>query len=138
MTKTTNHEDLSEGIERLVREYISTIHITAQAAVKRAIAAGVASDGVAKVKHVRAPAASGPGRRRASNEIGTLSERLYEVVVPDARRDDDRPGACGGRDLPGAASADDTSQASGPSPQRRTRHATRYFPSARDAQRGSA
>jgi hypothetical protein len=30
MTKTTNHGELAESIEHLVREYISTIHITAQ------------------------------------------------------------------------------------------------------------
>ena len=36
MTKTTaNHGDLAAGIERLVRESISTIHVTAQAAVER-------------------------------------------------------------------------------------------------------
>jgi hypothetical protein len=79
MTKSTNHGDLAEGIERLVREYVSTIHVTAQAAVKRAIAGVVPSD-VAKVKQVRGPAASCPGTRRASDEIGSLSERFYEVL----------------------------------------------------------
>jgi excinuclease UvrABC ATPase subunit len=62
MTKTTNHDDLAEGIERLVREYISTIHITAQSAVKRAIAAGEA----------RTPAAHAILQRMADVGLGYL------------------------------------------------------------------
>lgn len=46
----------------------------------RAIAAGVPSDGVAKVKHLRAPAASRSGTRRASDKIGRLSECFYKVL----------------------------------------------------------
>jgi hypothetical protein len=138
MTKTTNHEDLAAGIERLVREYISTIHVTAQAAVKRAIAAGVPSDGVAKVKPVRAPAASRPGRRRASDEIGTLSERFYEVLcrMPGETMTVLAPAV-------GATSRElhrpmTLLKQAGRVRSVGTRHATRYFPSARDAQRGSA
>ncbi|MFI5303007.1 MAG: winged helix-turn-helix domain-containing protein [Polyangiales bacterium] len=138
MTKTTNHDDLAEGIERLVREYISTIHITAQAAVKRAIGAGVASDGGAKVKHVRAPAASRPGTRRASDEIGTLSERFYEVLcrMPGETMTVLAPAV-------GATSRElhrpmTLLKRAGRVRSVGTRHATRYFPTARDAQRGSA
>ncbi len=137
MTKTTNHGDLAEGIERLVREYISTIHITAHAAVKRAIAAGVPSDGAAKVKHVRSPAASRPGTRRASDEIGTLSERLFEALcgmpgetmtvlapaVGATARELHRPMTL----LKRAGRVRSVG----------TRHATRYFPTARETQRPS-
>jgi hypothetical protein len=138
MTKTTTHEDLAEGIERLVREYISTIHITADAAVKRAIAAGVPSDGVAKVKQVRAPAVSRAGRRRASEEIGTLGERFYEVLcrMPGERMTVLAPAV-------GATSRElhrpmTLLKRAGRVRSVGTRHATRYFPTVRDAQRGSA
>jgi hypothetical protein len=138
MTKTTNHDDLAEGIERLVREYISTIHITAQAAVKRAIAAGVPSDGGAKVKQVHAPGASRPGTRRASDEIGTLSERFYEVLcrMPGETMTVLAPAV-------GATSRElhrpmTLLKRAGRVRSVGTRHATRYFPTARDAQRGSA
>jgi hypothetical protein len=83
MTRTTNHDDLAESIERLVREYMSTIRVAAQAAVERAIATGI-SGGVAAGAKPRASAACGTprrtGMRRASGEIGALSERLYEAL----------------------------------------------------------
>lgn len=137
MTKATNHVDLAEGIERLVREYISTIHITAEAAVKRAITTSVPSDGVAKVRQVRAPG-SRPATRRASDEIGTLSERFYEVLcrmpgemmtvlapaVGATARELHRPMTL----LKRAGRVRSVG----------TRHATRYFPTARDGQRGPA
>jgi len=84
MTKTTNHGDLAEGIERLVREYITTIHVTAKSAVERGFAAGIGGSAGASTKQRRRSAAPGTptrtGKRRASDEIGTLSERLYEAV----------------------------------------------------------
>lgn len=82
-TKTINHGDLAEGIEHLVREYISTIRIAAQRAVERAVAAGVSGAGAPSAKKVRqSPAApsSRQGARRPSNEIGALSERFYEAL----------------------------------------------------------
>jgi len=137
MTKTTNHGDLAEGIERLVREYVSTIHVTARAAVKRAIAGVVSSDEVAKEKPVRAPAASGPGARRASGEIGALSERFYEVLcrmpgetmtvlapaVGATARELHRPTTL----LKRAGRVRSVG----------TRHGTRYFPTVRETQRPS-
>lgn len=84
MTKTTtNHGELADGIECLVREYMSTIRMAAEAAVERAIAAG--SGGSAGANAKRRPSAASVARpstrnRRASDEIGTLSERLYEAL----------------------------------------------------------
>ena len=81
-TKTMNHGDLAEGIEHLVREYISTIRIAAQGAVERAVAASVGGGGVASAKR-RQPSAAAPSRqgaRRPSDEIGSLSERFYEAL----------------------------------------------------------
>jgi len=80
-TKTMNHGDLAEGIEHLVREYMSTIRIAAQGAVERAVAAsggGVASS--AKKRQPPAAPSSRQGPRRPSNEIGALSERFYEAL----------------------------------------------------------
>ena len=137
MTKTTNHGDLAEGIERLVREYISTIHIAAQGAVKRAVAAGVPTDGVAKVKHVRAPAASHPGTRRASDEIGTLSERLYEVLcrMPGETMTELAPAVgATARELHRPMTL---LKRAGRARSVGTRHATRYFPTLRETQRPS-
>jgi hypothetical protein len=83
MTKPTNHVDLAQGIERLVREYISTIHASAQQAVDLAFGAGASGNTATSAKR-RASAISSPpshaGKRRASDEIGTLSERLYEAL----------------------------------------------------------
>jgi len=78
-TKTMNHGDLADGIERLVREYISTIQLAAEGAVERAVAAGGAGRAMSSAKQ-RAEARSRQGGRRPSDEIGALSERLYEAV----------------------------------------------------------
>jgi hypothetical protein len=84
MTKTTNHGDLADGIERLVREYMSTIPMVARAAAERAVAAGSGGSSRTAANAKRAPAASAApsraGTRRPSDEIGTLSERLYEAL----------------------------------------------------------
>jgi len=81
-TKTMNHGDLAQGIEHLVRDYISTIRIAAQGAIERAVAAsvgGVASPSAKKRPPSEAPS-SGQGARRPSEEIGALSERFYEAL----------------------------------------------------------
>ena len=81
MTKTMNHGDLAQGIEHLVREYISTIRIAAQGAVERAVASSVG--GAAPNGKKRSPSAalsSRQGARRPSDEIGALSERFYETL----------------------------------------------------------
>lgn len=81
-TKTMNHGDLADGIEHLVRGYIATIRIAAQGAVERAVAASVSVGGAAPNAKKRQASAALPrqGARRASNEIGALSERFYEAL----------------------------------------------------------
>lgn len=81
-TKTMNHGGLAEEIEHLVREYISTIRITAQGAIERAVAASVGGGATPSAKR-RQPSAAAPSRqgsRRPSDEIGALSERFYEAL----------------------------------------------------------
>jgi len=81
-TKTMNHGDLAQGIEHLVRDYISTIRIAAQGAIERAVAASVG--GVASPSAKKRPPSAAPssrqGARRPSEEIGALSERFYEAL----------------------------------------------------------
>jgi cytochrome c5 len=139
MTKTTNHGDLAEGIERLVREYMSTIRATAQAAVERAVAVGIGGRPTTSMKERRSAAAPSAapahlGKRRAAEEIGMLGERLYEAlcqtpgetmvvlapVVGATARELHRPMTV----LKRAGRIRSVG----------TRHATRYFPMARDAQ----
>ena len=81
-TKTMNHGDLAEGIEHLVREYMSTIRIAAQGAVERAVAASVGGGAApsAKKRQPSAAPSSRQGPRRPSDEIGALSERFYEAL----------------------------------------------------------
>ena len=139
-TKTMSHGDLAEGIERLVREYISTIRIAAEGAVERAVALSVGGGGrlVPSAKQRQQSAApSRQGRRRASDEIRALSERFYEAlcrtpgekmevlapVVGASVRELNRP-------LLRLKQAGRVRSVG-------TRHATRYFPMARDAQRAS-
>ncbi len=81
-TKTANHGDLAQGIEHLVRDYISTVRVAALGAIERAVAAsvgGVASPSAKKRPPIGAPS---PGQvaRRPSEEIGALSERFYEAL----------------------------------------------------------
>ncbi len=84
-TKTLNHGALAEGIERLVREYISTIRIVAEGAVVRAVAAsgGAAAPSARRQQPSSAPP-SRQGKRRPSDEIGVLSERFYEALCRSA------------------------------------------------------
>jgi hypothetical protein len=80
-TKTMNHGDLAEGIEHLVREYMSTIRLAAQGAVERAVAASVGGGAAPSAKKRRSAAPSSrQGARRPSDEIGALSERFYEAL----------------------------------------------------------
>lgn len=78
-TKTMNHGDLAQGVEHLVREYISTIRNAAQGAVERALAASVGG-GAAPSAKKRQPSAERQRARRPSDEIGSLSERFYEAL----------------------------------------------------------
>ena len=78
-TKTMNHGDLAQGIEHLVRDYISTIRIAAQGAIERAVAASVGGVASPSAKKQRRPSAR-EGTRRPSDEIGALSERFYEAL----------------------------------------------------------
>lgn len=81
-TKTMEHGDLADGIERLVREYISTIRTAAQGAVERAVAVNSGRSvptASAKARPVTATP-SRQGARRPSDAIGALGERLYEEL----------------------------------------------------------
>ena len=81
-TKTMNHGDLAQGIEHLVREYISTIRIAAGGAVERAVAASVGRSAAPSAKKQRSSSAPSrqQGTRRPSDEIGVLSEQFYEAL----------------------------------------------------------
>jgi len=140
MTKTLNHSGLAEGIERLVREYISTIRGAAEEAVGRAVAVSVGGGRpVPTAKRQQQSARpSRQGRRRDAGEIGELSERFYEALcrtpgeqmvvlaplVGSTARELSRPVSLLRR--------------AGRIRSVGTKHATRYFPMAREAQRPSA
>jgi hypothetical protein len=82
-TKTMNHGDLADGIERLVREYISTIWSAAEDAVQRAVVAGAGNRSAPTTSAKPRPESTAPSRqgaRRPAEEIGALSEQLYEAV----------------------------------------------------------
>jgi hypothetical protein len=140
MTNTTNPQELCKRIEHLVEEYISATRVAARAAVDRAFA--TAATPSAKPSRptttAPAPARSRGGARRAADEIGTLSERLYEAVyrmpgetmtviaptVGATARELNRPMLR----LKQAGRVRSVG----------TRHATRYFPMAREEPRTSA
>ena len=76
MSNTKSHQDLAEGIERLVQEHIESTRISAQQAVERAFAGAGPSPR-------RAPRSTKPSdtrKRRASSEVAALGERLYKAV----------------------------------------------------------
>lgn len=80
-TKAIVHGELAEGIEHLIREYMSTIRIAAQAAVERAVVSQVGVASAAKARKPRQSASSrSSAERRASDEISVLSERFYEAL----------------------------------------------------------
>ena len=78
-TKAMNHGDLAQGIEHLVRDYISTIRIAAHGAIERAVATRVGGVAFPCAKKERQPS-SRQKARRPSDEIGALSERFYEAL----------------------------------------------------------
>jgi hypothetical protein len=140
-TKTMHHGDLAEGIERLVREYISTVRIAAAVAVERAVGAnagGRATPNASAKRRAPSAAPSRQGTRRPSDEIGALSERLYEAVcrapgetmavigpmIGSTARELNRPMLL----LRQAGRIRSVG----------TKHATRYFPMASEAPRASA
>jgi cytochrome c5 len=138
MTNTTNPQDLCNRIEHLVEEYISTTRAAARAALDGAFAAATTPSTRPSRPTTGATARARTGSRRAADEIGALSERLYEAVcrtpgetmtviapvVGATARELNRPMAR----LKQAGRVRSVG----------TRHATRYFPMARDAQRASA
>jgi hypothetical protein len=140
-TKTMHHGDLAEGIERLVREYISTIQIAAAGAVERAVGAnagGKTTPNASAKQRTPSAAPSRQGRRRRSDEIGALGERLYEAVCQ-------APGETMGVIAPMIGST--ARELNRPMLLLRqagrirsvgTKHATRYFPMASEAPRVSA
>ena len=138
-TKTMHHGDLAEGIERLVREYISTIRLAAAGAVERGVAAGTGGEAASGGKQRPASAArSRSGSRRAADEIGALSERLYEALCRT-------PGETMTVLAPAVgATARELSRPAfllkraGRIRSAGTKHQTRYFPMAGEAQRPSA
>lgn len=138
-TKTMNHGDLADDIERLVRNYISTIQIAAQGAVERAVASsngGRATPSARAKPRPETATTSRQGARRPSDEIGALGERLYEAVCRT-------PGETMALLAPRIGST--ASELNRPMIVLRragrirsvgTKHQTRYFPmAARDAQR---
>src|ERR1019366_3039855 len=82
MTNTTNPQELCKRIEHLVEEYISATRVAARAAVDRAFATAATPSAKPSRPTTTAPAPAGSGgaARRPADEIGTLSERLYEAV----------------------------------------------------------
>ena len=75
----TTTQELAEQIERLVREHITAIRISATTAVMRAFAAAnsvVAGHPVRRAKVVRAPRAK-PAPRRAVEEVAALADQFY-------------------------------------------------------------
>jgi len=82
MTNTTNPQELCKRIEHLVEEYISATRVAARTAVDRAFATAAMPSATPSRPTTTAPSPSRSrgGGRRAAEEIGTLSERLYEAV----------------------------------------------------------
>jgi|SRR5271170_2447333 hypothetical protein len=140
MTNTTSPLDFCNRIEHLVEEYISATRAAAQAALNRAFATGT----TATVPSSRSTAPgstssrSRTGARRAAEEIGALSERLYETVcrTPGERMAVIAP-------VVGATARELNRpmmrlKQAGRVRSVGTRHATRYFPMAPCAQRATA
>jgi hypothetical protein len=137
MTNTTSPQDLCNRIEHLVEEYISTTRAAARAALDRAFAAATTPSMRPSRPTTGATARARTGSRRAADEIGALSERLYEAVcrTPGEKMEVLAPVV--------GASARELNRPmlrlkrAGRVRSVGTRHATRYFPMARDAQRAS-
>ncbi len=139
MTNTTNPQDLCSRIEHLVEEYLSATRAAAQAALSRSFATGTTATVRPSRSRTPGPTSSRSrrGARRATDEIGALSERLYEAVcrTPGERMAVIAPGV--------GATARELNRPmlrlkqAGRVRSVGTRHATRYFPMA-DVQRASA
>ena len=144
MTNPVNHRALADGIEALVRQYISTIQVTTQAAVERALAANSGSAVAARTAGRRprgAPGASASrqqGSRRPSEEIGALSERFYEALcrAPGEKMAVLAPMV--GATAPELNRPMLLLKRAGRIRSVGTKHATRYFPMAPQAPRPSA
>jgi hypothetical protein len=80
MRAKTSTENFEERIEQLVREHIATIRARAEAAVARGFAelAGRASNPAAP--RTRMPARPTASRRRTTEEVADLAERLCAAV----------------------------------------------------------
>ena len=76
MTNATTHQDLGERIERLVQEHIAASRRAAEEAVERAFR----STGGKAASQRPSAKRSGGSKRRASAELASLGERLYEAV----------------------------------------------------------
>jgi hypothetical protein len=140
MTNTTSPQDLCNRIEHLVEEYISATRAAAQAALNRAFA--TATTAAVKPSRSTLPgptsSRSRTGARRAADEIGALSERLYEAVCRTPGE-----GMAVIAPVVGATARELNRpmlrlKQAGRVRSVGTRHATRYFPMARDSQRTSA
>jgi hypothetical protein len=134
MTNTANPQDLCDRIEHLVEEYISATRTAAQAALNRAFATGTTSTVRPSRSTPPGPTSSRSrrGARRAADEIGALSERLYEAVcrTPGEKMEVIAP-------VVGATARELNRpmwrlKQAGRVRSVGTRHATRYFPMARE------
>ncbi len=140
MTNTTNPQDLCKCIEQLVEEYISATRVAAQAALSRAFATGTTATVRSSRSRTAGPKSSRSrmGARRGIDELGARRERLYEAVcrTPGERMAVLAP-------VVGATARELNRpmlrlKQAGRVRSVGTRHATRYFPMARDSQRTSA
>jgi len=135
MTNTTNPQDLCNRIEQLVEQYISATRVAAQAALSRAFATGTTATVRSSRSTTVGPKSSRSrmGARRGIDELGALSERLYEAVcrTPGERMTVLAP-------VVGATARELNRpmlrlKQAGRIRSVGTRHATRYFPMAGDA-----
>lgn len=79
---TPSIEQLENEIEQLVRTHMAACEVAASAAVRRAFASAQAQPAT-KGKATEAPKTrkrASPGRRRTTEEVAKLADRLYEVV----------------------------------------------------------
>jgi hypothetical protein len=134
MTNTASPQDLCSRIEHLVEEYISATRAAAQAALNRAFATRTTATVRPSRSTPPSPTSSRSrtGARRAADEIGALSERLYEAVcrTPGEKMEVIAP-------VVGATARElnrpmQRLKQAGRVRSVGTRHATRYFPMARE------
>jgi hypothetical protein len=78
----TTSQQLTEQIERLVRDHITAIRAAAAAAVARAFAAtsSVAGDQPQRAKVAGAKARAKPAPRRAVEEVAALADQFYAAL----------------------------------------------------------